>query len=79
MMHTKMSPEQDKLIPRSSPPFNVVLVDQKQRRIIQNKIGREDEQIHLEIHSIFAQMIGKTMEDFSSSFVGGNLQYKIKR
>ena len=47
--------------------------------MIQNKIGREDEQIHLEIHSIFAQMIGKTMEDFSSSFVGGNLQYKIKR
>ena len=63
----------------SSPPFNVVLVDQKQRCVIQNKIGREDEQIHLEIHSIFAQMIGKTMEDFSSSFVGGNLQYKIKR
>ena len=34
--------------------------------MIQNKIGREDEQIHLEIHSIFAQMIGKTIEDFSS-------------
>ena len=34
--------------------------------MIQNKIGREDEQIHLEILSIFAQMIGKTIEDFSS-------------
>ena len=60
--------------------MNVVLVDQKQRHMIQNKIGRQDEQIHLEIHnSIFAQMIGKTMEDFSSSFAGGNLKYKIKR
>ena len=48
--------------------------------MIQNKIGRQDEQIHLEIHnSIFAQMIGKTMEDFSSSFAGGNRKYKIKR
>ena len=73
-MHAKMSPEQDKLI-----LVLTVLVDQKQRHMIQNKIGREDEQIHLEIHSIFAQMIGKTIEDFSSSFVGGNLQYKIKR
>ena len=74
-----MSPELDKLILVLTTIQCVVLVDQKQRRIIQNKIGREDEQIHLEIHSIFAQMIGKTMEDFSSSFVGGNLQYKIKR
>ena len=48
--------------------------------MIQNKIGRQDEQIHLEIYnSIFAQMIGKTMKDFSSSFAGGNLKYKIKR
>ena len=47
--------------------------------MIQNKIRREDEKIHLEILSIFAEMIGKTMEDFSSIFVGGNLQYKIKR
>ena len=78
-MHTKMSPELDKLILVLTTIQCVVLVDQKQRRIIQNKIGREDEQIHLEIHSIFAQMIGKTMEDFSSSFVGGNIQYKIKR
>ena len=74
-----MSPELDKLILVLNTIQCVVLVDQKQRRIIQNKIGREDEQIHLEIHSIFAQMIGKTREDFSSSFVGGNLQYKIKR
>ena len=34
--------------------------------MIQNKIGREDEQIYLEIHSIFAQIIGKTIKDFSS-------------
>ena len=45
--------------------------------MIQNKIGRQDEQIHLKIVSIFAWIIGKTIEDFSSSFVGGNLQYKI--
>ena len=34
--------------------------------MIHNKIGREDEQIHLEILSIFAQKIGKTIEDFFS-------------
>ena len=50
--------------------------------MIQNKIGREDEQIHLEILSIFAQMIGKTIEDFSSLsqlvfWVGGNVQYYV--
>ena len=48
--------------------------------MIQNKIGREDEQIHLEILSIFAPDDRKNHGGFfqfiSTSFVEGNLQYK---
>ena len=49
--------------------------------MIQNKTGREDEQIHLEILSIFAPDDRINHRGFFqfilTSFVGGNLQYNV--